>query len=152
MACGPNLCNWHSSSRPKASRHIIPADQSGARARRGGGARGEQAAQLNRGERNLNPKHLWTRAERQETHTSRTHTPDTHTPSQRVSEGEVSAAVILLSGQVEVEPRRTLRSPKCARCVSGAADRRKAELCGVYGSIFCGKTKRTKKTAECFSS
>ena len=37
------------------------ADQSGARARRGGGARLEKAAQLNREERNLNPKRLRTR-------------------------------------------------------------------------------------------
>lgn len=86
MARGSTLCNCHSSRIPKPPyASSQPANQ---RVERGewGGALSEKAAQLNWGERNLNPKQCWTRAEWVKKHTRlQTHTPRTHTNPHRVS-------------------------------------------------------------------
>lgn len=113
---------------PKASCHIIPTDQSRARARTGGGALLEKPAQLNRGERNLNPKHL-ERREAQETHTAGTHThihflTHTHFHSDTLSLG------------VSAGERGT--SVRAERAVSGQAE-------SVRAQFFWSKKKKKKK-------
>lgn len=70
------------------SRPVTSSQPANQRVERGewGGALSEKAAQLNGGERNLNPKHCWTRAEWVKKHTRlQTHTSRTHTNPHRVS-------------------------------------------------------------------
>lgn len=149
MAHGPNLGNWHQPRDQRANYYVKSVNQSRARARWGGRSCSETAAQLNRGERNLNPKHPWTRAE----WAGNTHFKQTPTQKHTLSVSETVSRSVRCRGlgvlsswsgaaqDAQLSKVRTVRHRSSGKTQRGAVRRLYLNVCGKlkgarYFSIF----------------